>query len=123
MNDIRINKRGEQVLDGRVQKANKLDTGRKLGSADAEHQEMLRFFEPSFEETLREVVREVALMRTNKTLRPFVEGEPIGAYKPTPHVKISEKTILEFECKRHEQAREEMLALRTQNDNLLRRLL
>lgn len=95
-----------------------------IGTDDVEHQAMLRFFEPSFEETLREVMAEVFEMRMSGTLRPFVEGEPIGALP-----RVVKKRLLTPEQMRrsHNETmrwrREATLELRRKNDATIRRLL
>ena len=116
----RTNRRGQPLVN------NKTEPTRddfKLGNDDREHQFMLRYFEPNFEETLREVCLEVAEMRIEKRLRPFVEGEPIGAYKKPPKPKrVTDAQVREYKRKRYEWGQEELRALRAKNDAELKRL-
>ena len=118
---IELTSQGHFIIDNKVVPSLKLDDNRKLGQEDQEHQRMQRYFEPSFEDTLREVCHEVFQLRIEKKLRPFVEGEPIGAYKKIPPPrKYTPKEVVEYRNKRRQWAQAELLALRAKNNEAMR---
>jgi hypothetical protein len=96
-----------------------LDDSLRLGQNDDEYQRMQRYEQPLLDPLVREIEQEVEQMREAGTLRPFVEGEPIGviprlvAPRPRPVVDKS---------RRMEEKRAEMLALRRRNDAVMRSL-
>lgn len=121
---IERNRKGHLIVDGKSEPPNRPDNLTKLGQDDNEHQVMQRFFEPSFEESLKEVLQEISVLHNLGLLRPFKEGEPIGAYhKPPKPKRLTDKQVIEYRNKRRQWAREEMLTLRARNDITMREIL
>lgn len=115
---VRRTRRGELITDGKV---NTTAIDAVSGENNEEHRILMRFFEPSFEETLDEVCLEVAEMRYSGKLRPFIEGEPIGAYKRIPRPKPpTAAQVRDYHNRSREFARKEMLELRAENNRRLR---
>jgi hypothetical protein len=116
------NSRGIVTVNGQTQKTAVHLMG--LGADDKEHQDMSAFFCPLFEATVREVCREVAAMRAAGTLRPFTEGEPVGALPRRVRLKPPTPARLKREHDQRMQDRQrEMLALRRRNDANIEALL
>ncbi len=118
------NRRGNNVFDGQVLSTPRDGHDYRIGADDEEHQRMLRHFEPSFDTAIRESIAEIAEMRMAGTLRPFVEGEAIGAAPaPKKPKKHTAKELKQYQDQRRQWQREEMLALRRKNDEAIRELL
>lgn len=67
--------------------------------------------------TVREIVREVQDMHYAGAVKPFREGEPIGACpRRVVKKKLTKDQIRKFHNERMTRHREDMLALREQND-------
>lgn len=121
MNEHRYNggfsHQGKPVIKGRVQPTVTTDDDHRQSDVDlAEH----RFLEPTFDELLNDAVREVEEMRLNGRLRPFVEGEAIGAYREQPKPKPLTPAALRREHNERMQRRQaNMLRMRWRNDAFL----
>lgn len=114
---LQFNKQGVPTVENQTLPTNTVDH-----MTDREPPMVIR--EPSFEETVREVIREVAELRYLGKLEPFYEGQPVGAYKKIKRPKApTKKEIAEYHRKRREWQREEMLSLRAKNDQIMREVL
>lgn len=118
---LSFNRRGVMLLNNQAQRTD--TTGGKLGADNEEHQTLVKYLEPSFDNTLKEVLREVYRMRTDGKLRPFVEGEPIGAYAPLPQPpRATDAEVHDYHRRKHEWQRDELRMLRTKNDETMKEM-
>lgn len=75
---------------------------------------------PLLDYTVREIIIEVAEMRINKTLMPFVEGQHIGMVpQPVRLKKLTRAQHTKLHNERMTRHREDMLGLRARNDRTM----
>lgn len=122
--NIGLNQRGNTTVNGQTITHNPdaipFGSGHTWGSADLHTENHLN---PLFEMEVREVAEEVEQMRLAKVLRPFVEGEMIGVLPRRVRKKpLTEKQRRTNHARRMEMQRDEMLLLRSRNNNLMEEL-
>lgn len=117
-----VTKAGKPSVYGHVLPTTANDHDMRPGREDAEDLALRTFLNPDFEATLREVCHEVESMRLSGTLRPFVEGEPIGVLPKRKKTKPT-KTDPRAYARKMEEQRAEMLELRRRNDQRIKEVL
>jgi hypothetical protein len=99
-----------------------------LAPADVE---VVHFLCPSIDEQLdkpgssltgRSIMEEITEMYLNKTLRPFVEGEPIGCIPSTKKKREKQPTEARARMITGQRRQDAMLRLRVKNDRMLKGL-
>lgn len=82
------------------------------------------WYNPLLNNTVRQIAQEVEQMRQAGMLRPFTEGEHVGALPRRVHSKkVTDAQVAKFYKQRKEEQREVMLQLRARNDESIRSLL
>ncbi len=77
----------------------------------------------AIDRAVREIERETAQLRNRGTLKPFIEGEPIGKYVKARRPRPSLAAVAAYHAQRREWRRKEMLELRSRNDETMRSLI
>jgi len=113
------NHQGKTVINGRIMPTTTVEAMPDRADED----EIIRASEqPLIDATVKEIIHEVNEMRRAGTLRPFVEGEAIGALPRMVEPVCSAVDPRHEQRCRMEDQRREMLALRRSNDATMRRL-
>ena len=90
----------------------------------ASDKELEHHYNPPLDQEIREIEREVDAMRHAGTLRPFVEGEAIGAFpRRVRSLRLSKEELNTLHNERMQRRQTAMLAHREQNDRVLDSLL
>jgi len=116
--NLYVNHQGKMVVNGRVMPT----TTHESKPEDEGGEAALQSEQPLVDALVTSIIREVNEMRKAGTLRPFTEGEPIGAL---PRLVEAAEDAVDPKYARArvmEDRRREMLALRKSNDADMRRL-
>lgn len=103
----------------------RIDPDQEQGKPETAHDaDTFGEFAPTLDSTLHEIMMELQRDRAYGMIRPFVEGEAIGACpRRVSRPRITAAQHTKEKNKRRERQRAEMLELRTKNDAIIASIL